>query len=89
MRISILFPMLGALILAQPVAAGERIPGDVPVHGAETREWLRLQAGGGQAAPSPQQPGEAASRAYQRYLKSFEQPIPDSVFGTKKGFVGE
>jgi hypothetical protein len=45
--------------------------------GTDTRAWLQLQASGDAADGSERpMPGEVADRVYQRYLKSFEQPIP-------------
>ncbi|HEY0914021.1 MAG TPA: DUF3613 domain-containing protein [Solimonas sp.] len=58
---------------AAPVAAA-------PAHGDESRAWLDLQAGGNAASPTPASlPGEVADRVYARYLKSFEQPIPERL----------
>lgn len=55
-------------------------------HGSTVRDWMQLQASGRQAAPSPRQPGDAASRTYRRYLESFERPIPESYFKGQEGF---
>lgn len=84
-----LLAAVALLLCAGPLAA--EIPGEGHDRdpGAETRAWLQLQSSGEQAAPSPRQPGDAASRSYRRYLKSFERPIPDSYFKDSKGFVGE
>ncbi len=49
--------------------------GDIP--GATARGWLQLQADGGQASARRQTlSGEAMSRIYDRYLRSFTLPIP-------------
>lgn len=53
------------------------------------RAWLELQASGRQAGSLPGQPGEATARAWQRYLESFEYPIPETFFEQKEGFVSE
>jgi hypothetical protein len=72
---------------AHLAAAAENPRKTSPEYGAEVRAWLEMQASGSLAAPSPRQPGDAASRTYQRYLKSFERPIPESYFGKQEGFV--
>lgn len=50
-----------------------------PKPGTETRAWIDLQkqpkASSKQARPLP---GEAAGKAYDRYLKSFDPPIPEA-----------
>lgn len=58
----------GVALAAEPVS---------PV-GADTRAWLALQSSGNSADATTERPlpGEVADRIYQRYLKSFEQPIP-------------
>ena len=46
--------------------------------GDETRAWLQLQASGAASVTTPATTsGEVADRVYQRYLKSFEHPIPE------------
>jgi hypothetical protein len=45
--------------------------------GADTRAWLELQRSGRSAAPERSLPGPVASRIYDRYLNSFEHPVPD------------
>ncbi|MEA5666454.1 DUF3613 domain-containing protein [Stenotrophomonas sp. MH1] len=45
--------------------------------GDATRALLRLQADGGSAGKPLPMLGEAASRSYQRYLTSFDHPIPE------------
>lgn len=67
------------LVVATTLFAGVAFAGEsrVPPVGAETRAWLDLQARGTQASPVERPlPGEIAERSYQRYVKSFEQPIP-------------
>lgn len=45
--------------------------------GDTTRALLRLQAEGSQAGAALPLLGETASRSYQRYLGSFDHPIPE------------
>jgi hypothetical protein len=45
--------------------------------GDTTRYVLQLQANGTQAGKALPMLGDEATAAYQRYLKSFEHPIPD------------
>lgn len=49
--------------------------------GHSTRAWLALQRSNAQAAPAQPMLGAEAGRAYQRYLKSFDTPIP-ATFGS-------
>jgi len=48
-----------------------------PGIGDTTRALLRLQADGTQAGNVLPMLGEAASRSYQRYLDSYDHPIPE------------
>ncbi|KRG70281.1 hypothetical protein ABB27_04970 [Stenotrophomonas terrae] len=45
--------------------------------GDTTRDLLRMQADGSRAGNALPMLGEAASRSYQRYLNSFDHPIPE------------
>ena len=45
--------------------------------GDTTRDLLRMQADGSRAGTALPMLGEAASRSYQRYLNSFDHPIPE------------
>lgn len=74
---------------ALSVASGGDGMAPPPMAGAETRAWLQLQSGGSHAGVAARQPGDAASRAYQRYLKSFEHPVPKSYFGEQEGIVNK
>jgi hypothetical protein len=47
------------------------------LHGKETLQLLALQRQGQGQRPKPID-GEQASRSYERYLKSFEHPIPEA-----------
>ena len=44
--------------------------------GDATHAWLTLQASNAQAAPAQPTPGAQAGAAYERYMKSFDTPIP-------------
>ena len=49
--------------------------------GHDTREWLQLQASGIEASETDHSlPSGVRSRIYQRYLDSFEYPIPELFF---------
>lgn len=72
---------------AAPVmAATEPAPRAV---GDATSQLLALQRSGAAASPVPRPiTGDVAARSYQRYLKSFEHPIPerfDTTVGTGSG----
>ena len=44
-----------------------------------TQQWLELQRSGRYASPQSQPiSGEVMDKVHQRYLKSFEKPIPES-----------
>ncbi|MGE8280856.1 MAG: DUF3613 domain-containing protein [Stenotrophomonas sp.] len=64
----------GRYIDAGASTAGDSQPAQI---GDTTRALLRLQAQGSQAGAALPMLGEAASRSYQRYLSSFEHPIPE------------
>jgi len=65
---------------AEAPAAEAAAAAAAPLHGDEARAWLDLQAGGNAASPTPpSMPGEMADRVYARYLKSFEQAIPEHL----------
>jgi len=53
--------------------------------GEATQSLLALQRAGTSASATPRPiPGEIAHRSYERYLKSFEYPIPESFNSTVK-----
>ncbi len=69
-----------ALFFGTITASAENsiVPPDGRNIGAETRSWTELQASGAAAsADARPQPGEVATRAYERYLQSFTHPIPE------------
>ncbi|MDT0496768.1 DUF3613 domain-containing protein [Algiphilus sp. W345] len=52
---------------------------ETPAIGVETKAWLDLQTSNDAAIGAPEPlAGEVASRVYQRYLDSFEYPIPET-----------
>ncbi|RYZ08769.1 MAG: DUF3613 domain-containing protein [Comamonadaceae bacterium] len=60
-------------------------PGSLLPVGEATRGLLALQSDGQAASTTPRPlSGELASRSYQRYLKSFDHPIPASFGATIK-----
>ncbi|MCK9531506.1 MAG: DUF3613 domain-containing protein [Gammaproteobacteria bacterium] len=69
-----LLPLAGAH--AAP-AANEPAPTRADERGADTAAWLEIQRTGNYAGKPSPMPGDATSRAYQRYLQSFEAPIPE------------
>lgn len=65
----------------QPLAAPRQV-------GDATRELLARQASGVSASSLPRPiAGDVADRSYQRYLKSFEHPIPDRLTSTVRRAV--
>lgn len=80
------FGMVAGSVQAQNAAAAGDAPpaGDVaalPV-GAATQRLLALQREGGLASATPRPiAGEVAHRSYERYLGSFNHPIPEK-FGS-------
>lgn len=54
--------------------------------GEQTRDWLQMQSTGQSATQQPpRQTGPEAARAYERYLNSFEHPIPQYYTGDEAG----
>jgi len=52
---------------------------ETPAVGVETQAWLDLQTSNNAAIGAPEPlSGEVAARVYQRYLESFEYPIPET-----------
>jgi hypothetical protein len=64
-----------AVLCATAATAQDAAP---PRVGEDTRAWLELQHSGNAADGAIRaQPGEVADKAYQRYLKSFDNTIPE------------
>lgn len=75
-----------ALSWSSAVLAEQETPPSPPT-GETTRAWLELQRSNNASWGTPRpMPGEVAERVYARYLKSFEQPIPEQF--AREGFVG-
>ncbi len=65
-----------ALLLANVAGAEDKAP--PPRIGDDTRAWLELQSSGHASDGAIRaQPGEIADKAYQRYLKTFDNTIPE------------
>jgi hypothetical protein len=68
---------MAALLLAAGTAGAADRASEAPL-GADTRNWVELQASGraslGAIRPMP---GEVAEKVYERYLESFENRIPE------------
>lgn len=72
--------VLGGVLGISYALAGE-MPGPAPTTTPEltaTQQWLELQRSG-TAASKQSQPisGEVMDKVHQRYLKSFDKPIPE------------
>ena len=71
-----------------PAEADAALAGPARV-GDATAGLLALQRDGTAASPVPRPiPGDVAGRSYQRYLKSFEQPIPERLGSSTAGGGG-
>lgn len=68
--------ILTPLLLGTAGCAHHGEPDDEHV-GLQTERWLELQREGTAAGPLRGMPVDAARRAQDRYLESFERPIPD------------
>ncbi|MDD3762300.1 MAG: DUF3613 domain-containing protein [Nevskiales bacterium] len=68
-------------LMAQEPAAEPRI-------GDQTRQWLELQQSGNASLGAIRpMPGDVADKVYERYLKSFEEPIPQQF--DRESFVSD
>ncbi len=57
-----------------------------PESGEQTRSWLELQRSGEQASETQQTvSGDVAAAIYQRFVDSFEHPIPEYYSGEEAG----
>jgi hypothetical protein len=81
--------VLSLLLVGQVVKADTAAASQVQAPGEATRGWLEMQRSGAQAAVSPRQPGAVATRVYQRYLETFDHPVPESYFEGQKDFVSK
>jgi len=62
--------------------------GDLTEIGKTTRDVLEMQRSGENAAEVRPMLKDVAERGYERYLKSFEHPIPDQ-FERRSGFSAD
>lgn len=75
--------------VAQTDASAPAVAAPAPAQrlrvGDATRDLLAKQSGGTLASSTPRPiPGETAHRSYQRYLNSFDHPIPEKYSTTVK-----
>lgn len=76
--------MLPATLWAQSARDASTSPattGDAPGQsfGAQTQAWVDLQVSGRESTHhTPALSGDVATHIYDRYLKSFDHPIPDT-----------
>lgn len=74
-------------LAAGPLMAAESSEQASPHTGETTRAWLELQRSNNASWGTPRpMPGEVAQRVYERYLESFESPIPAEF--ERESFVG-
>ena len=74
--------LLSMLIMTFPLIATAD-----PKPGTEARAWTDLQKSGKSSVKeSRPMPGEVADKAYDRYVKSFQHPIPETY--SRESFVG-
>lgn len=79
--------LLVMALAAGPLMAGESSNQASPPTGETTRAWLELQRSNNASWGTPRpMPGEVAQRVYERYLQSFEAPIPTEF--ERESFVG-
>ncbi|RQR53596.1 DUF3613 domain-containing protein [Burkholderia sp. Bp9125] len=74
-RVAALVVLLGATAAAH----GQRLTGTAADIGRSTETWLALQRDNRAAGADLPMLGDAASLAYQRYLDSFKNKIPDTL----------
>ena len=79
--------LLVLALASGPLMAAESSDRASPPTGETTRAWLELQRSNNASWGTPRpMPGEVAKRVYDRYLESFEAPIPDEF--ERESFVG-
>lgn len=70
---AVVAPGTAATVVTTPMSTASRQVGDA------TRSLLEKQRAGSLASEAPHPiAGEVAQRSYERYLRSFERPIPES-----------
>ncbi|TCW87183.1 DUF3613 domain-containing protein [Burkholderia sp. SRS-46] len=70
---------LAALLGTAAAAHGQGLAGTAADIGRSTETWLALQRDNRAAGPDLPMLGDTASLAYQRYLDSFKNKIPDTL----------
>ena len=79
-NIVIILLLLPVAVLAEQDTEKRSQPGE------QSRSWLQMQSTGQSATQQPpRQTGPEAARAYERYLNSFEHPIPQYYTGDEAG----
>ncbi|HWU68337.1 MAG TPA: DUF3613 domain-containing protein [Stenotrophobium sp.] len=80
--------ILSCLLLLLPLSAWAASNADAPYHvGDEVRAWTALQDSNSASVDTVRpMPGEISDLIYARYLKSFEQAIPEHF--DRESFVG-
>lgn len=69
--------MVAGLVMSLPMIAGAQSVR--PATGEMTSQWLELQRSGEQASVHPDgDSAEVSENIYQRYVKSFTHPIPET-----------
>ena len=74
------------LLLCYAASAAVAGNGDARSAAGGAQAWLELQRSGAQAGSDKPISGEVAARIFDRYLESFEQPIPET-FQRSRGFT--
>jgi hypothetical protein len=79
MKRIIIIMLSGFFSMHYAMADDKQLSSSSHVAGASaTQQWLELQRSGKSASPQAQQiSGEVMDKVHQRYLKSFEKPIPE------------
>ena len=69
-------------------AAEDAVSPQVPQTGEKTRQWLDLQVSGNASLGAVRpMPGDVAEKVYERYLNSFDHPLPEQM--QREQFVSE
>lgn len=67
------------ILMMMTLPAWAETPAEATADGSSTRQWMSLQKGDAATVPAARpQSGEVGDRVYQRYLESFEHPIPET-----------
>jgi len=72
------FNLSSAIANGEEITTQQAIPSTAVHELSPVQQWLELQRSGKSASAQPQPaPGEVMEKVHQRYLKSFEKPIPE------------